>query len=143
MTQAELEQWRSSGIIHVDDHERTHNAATALLTTGGCSTCKFACSTGRRLWTRARCVPCVTHRANIVRYVTSSRRRRSERASQLLAAEVKFAEHGGARRITEPGSGGPHPSSGKNLQRLFLQYSLDRADNKHFEVAPAHLPMLQ
>ena len=31
MTQEELEQWTSSGIIHVDDHEKNHKAVTALL----------------------------------------------------------------------------------------------------------------
>jgi PAS domain S-box-containing protein len=36
MTQDELAQWRTSGTIHADDHEKNYNAATALLNRTRC-----------------------------------------------------------------------------------------------------------
>jgi PAS domain S-box-containing protein len=56
MTQEELAQWTTSGIVHVDDHERNHKAATALLATGELfdEQIRMLYPTGVYRWTRAR-----------------------------------------------------------------------------------------
>jgi len=137
MTQAELEQWRSSGIIHVDDHERTHNAATALLTTGEMLDLQIRMlyPDGAYRWTRARCVPVRDAQGNIVRYVTFQIDVDDlKRAEQLLAAEVKLLEHvargESLSQVLE--------ALIRHLEELcsgcFCNILLIAPDNKHFEV---------
>jgi PAS domain S-box-containing protein len=95
MTQAELEQWRTSGIIHVDDHEKNYNAATALLTTGEMLDLQIRMlyPGGVYRWTRARCVPVRDAQGNVVRYVTFQIDVDDlKRAEDLLAAEVTLLE---------------------------------------------------
>jgi hypothetical protein len=55
MAQEELAQWRTSGIIHVDDHERNDKAARALLTTGELfdEQIRMRYPNGEYRWTRA------------------------------------------------------------------------------------------
>jgi PAS domain S-box-containing protein len=95
MTQGELEQWRTSGVIHADDHERNYNALTALLTTGEMFDQQVRMlhpNAGYR-WTRARCVPVRDAQGNVVRYVTFQIDVDDlKRAEDLLAAEVKLLE---------------------------------------------------
>jgi PAS domain S-box-containing protein len=95
MTQAELQQWRTSGIIHVDDHERNDRATKALLTTGKMwdEQIRMLYPNGAYRWTRARCVPVRDAQGNVVRYVTFQIDVDDlKRAEDLLAAEVKLLE---------------------------------------------------
>jgi PAS domain S-box-containing protein len=95
MTQVELEQWRTSGIIHADDHEKNEKAATALLATGEMmdQQIRLLYPGGIYRWTRARCVPVRDAQGNIVRYVTFQIDVDDlKRAEDLLAAEVKLLE---------------------------------------------------
>lgn len=95
MTQVELEQWRRSGIIHVDDHEKTYKALTALLTTGERldQQIRMLYPGGAYRWTRARCVPVRDAQGNVVRYVSFQIDVDDlKRAEDLLAAEVKLLE---------------------------------------------------
>ena len=95
MTQVELEQWRTSGIIHVDDHERNDRAARALLTAGEMydEQVRMLYPNGEYRWTRARAVPVRDAQGNIVRYVTFQIDVDDlKRAEDLLAAEVKLLE---------------------------------------------------
>jgi len=95
MTQEELAQWTTSGIVHVDDHERNHEAATALLATGELfdEQIRMLYPSGVYRWTRARCVPVRDAQGNIVRYVTFQIDVDDlKRAEDLLAAEVKLLE---------------------------------------------------
>lgn len=95
MTQVELEQWTSSGIIHVDDHERTRKNIAALLTTGELmdQQIRMLYPDGVYRWTRARCVPVRDAQGNVVRYVTCQIDVDDlKRAEDLLAAEVKVLE---------------------------------------------------
>jgi PAS domain S-box-containing protein len=72
MTQQELAQWTTSGIIHADDHEKNLKAATDLLTTGKMfdEQIRMLYPDGAYRWTRARAVPIRDAQGNIVRYVT-------------------------------------------------------------------------
>jgi PAS domain S-box-containing protein len=95
MSQEELAQWTRSGIIHVDDHERNHKAAAALLATGGLfdEQMRMLYPGGAYRWTRARCVPVRDAQGNIIRYVTFQIDVDDlKRAEDLLAAEVKLLE---------------------------------------------------
>ena len=95
MTHRELEQWRTSGIIHVDDHERNDKAARALLTKGEMfdEQIRMLYPNGAYRWTRARCVPVHDAQGNIVRYVTFQIDVDDlKRAEDLLAAEVQLLE---------------------------------------------------
>ncbi len=91
MTQSELEQWRTSGIVHVDDHERNDKASQALLTTGVMfdEQIRMLYPNGVYRWTRARAVPVRDAHGNVVRYVTFQIDVDDlKRAEDLLAAEV-------------------------------------------------------
>ena len=95
MTQLELEQWRTSGIIHSDDHERNDKAARALLTEGDMfdEQIRMLYPNGAYRWTRARAVPVRDAQGNVVRYVTFQIDVDDlKRAEDLLAAEVKLLE---------------------------------------------------
>lgn len=95
MTQEELAQWTTSGVIHVDDHERNQNAVMALLTTGKLydEQIRMLYPDGTYRWTRARCVPVRDAQGNVVRYVTFQIDVDDlKRAEDLLAAEVKVLE---------------------------------------------------
>jgi PAS domain S-box-containing protein len=95
MSQEELAQWTSSGIIHVDDHERNYKSAAALLATGELfdEQMRMLYPGGAYRWTRARCVPVRDAQGNIVRYVTFQIDVDDlKRAEDLLAAEVKLLE---------------------------------------------------
>ena len=95
MTQEELAQWTTSGIIHVDDHERNVKAAAALLATGKVfdEQIRMLYPTGVYRWTRARCVPVRDAQGNVVRYVSFQIDVDDlKRAEDLLAAEVKLLE---------------------------------------------------
>lgn len=95
MTQEELEQWTSSGIIHADDHEQNYRHITALLTTGEMmdQQLRMLYPDGAYRWTRARCVPVRDAQGNVVRYVTCQVDVDDlKRAEDLLAAEVKVLE---------------------------------------------------
>ena len=95
MTQVELEQWRTSGIIHPDDHERNWERITALLKTGEMcdQQIRMLYPDGAYRWTRARCVPVRDAQRNVVRYVTCEIDVDDlKRAEDLLAAEVRVLE---------------------------------------------------
>lgn len=95
MSQVELERWRTSGIIHVDDHESTYKALTRLLTTGEMfdSLLRMLYPGGTYRWTRARAVPVRDAQGNVVRYVRCQIDVDDlKRAEDLLAAEVKLLE---------------------------------------------------
>ncbi|HEY6456249.1 MAG TPA: PAS domain-containing protein [Steroidobacteraceae bacterium] len=95
MTQEQLEQWRTSGIIHVDDFEKNVIASTALLSTGKMydEQIRMLYPGGEYRWTRARCVPVRDAHGNIVRYVTFQIDVDDlKRAETLLAAEVNLLE---------------------------------------------------
>jgi PAS domain S-box-containing protein len=95
MTQEELEQWTSSGIIHADDHEQNYRNITALLTTGEMmdQQLRMLYPDGTYRWTRARCVPVRDAQGNVARYVTCQIDVDDlKRAEDLLAAEVKVLE---------------------------------------------------
>ena len=137
MTQVELEQWRTSGIIHVDDHERNDKAARALLTTGEMfdEQIRMLYPNGAYRWTRARCVPVRDAQGNIVRYVTFQIDVDDlKRAEDLLAAEVKLLE-----RVArgEPLSQVLDALS-RHMEELcngcFCNILVVAPDNKHFEL---------
>jgi PAS domain S-box-containing protein len=137
MTQEELEQWRTSVIIHVDDHERNQNAATALLTTGEMLDLQIRMlyPGGAYRWTRARCVPVRDAHGNIVRYVTFQIDVDDlKRAEDLLAAEVKVLE-----RVArgEP-LGEVLDALSRHVEELcdgcFCNILVVAPDKKHFEV---------
>jgi PAS domain S-box-containing protein len=95
MTQLELEQWTSSGIIHVDDHASNHEKLKALLTTGELfdQQHRMLYPNGTYRWTRARCVPVRDAQGSVVRYVTFQVDVDDlKQAEALLAAEVKVLE---------------------------------------------------
>jgi len=90
-----LQQWQTSGIIHVDDFEKNAIASTALLTTGKMfdEQLRMRYPDGTYRWTRARCVPVRDAHGNIVRYVTFQIDVDDlKRAEDLLAAEVSLLE---------------------------------------------------
>jgi PAS domain S-box-containing protein len=98
MTQTQLAQWRSSGIIHRDDIEKNEIAVKALLTTGELfdEQIRMLYPDGTYRWTRARCVPVRDAQDNIVRYVTFQIDVDDlKRAEDLLAAEVKAWDRAG------------------------------------------------
>ena len=72
MTFEQLEQWTSSGIIHVDDHERNNRHVAALLLRARLfdSEMRLLYPDGAYRWTRAVCVPVRDAQGNVVRYVT-------------------------------------------------------------------------
>ena len=95
MTQDELRQWASSGIIHADDHEQNYRNISALLRTGERmdQQLRMLYPDGNYRWTRARCVPVHDAQGNVVRYVTCQIDVDDlKRAEDLLAAEVKVLE---------------------------------------------------
>jgi PAS domain S-box-containing protein len=95
MTQEQLVQWTTSGIIHVDDFQKNHNAVRALLSTGELfdEQLRMRYPTGAYRWTRARAVPIRDAQGNIVRYVTFQIDVDDlKRAEDLLAAEVTLLE---------------------------------------------------
>jgi PAS domain S-box-containing protein len=95
MTHLQLQQFRISGVIHADDHDRNHTALAALLATGDLFDEQFRMlyPDGAYRWTRARCVPVRDAQGNIVRYVTFQVDVDDlKRAEDLLAAEVKLLE---------------------------------------------------
>ena len=95
MTFEQLQQWTTSGIIHVDDHERDHRETERLLTTGEMMDyeIRMLYPDGAYRWTRARCVPVRDAQGNVVRYVTCQIDVDDlKRAEALLAAEVKLLE---------------------------------------------------
>lgn len=95
MTQEQLEQWTTSGIIHVDDHERVYKAVVALLTTGELfdEEQRMLYPGGTYRWTRARCVPVRDAHGNVVRHVSFQVDVDDlKRAETLLAAEVNLLE---------------------------------------------------
>jgi PAS domain S-box-containing protein len=88
----ELQQWTTSGIIHVDDHERDHREIELLLTTGEMMDyeVRMLYPDGAYRWTRALCVPVRDAQGNVVRYVTHQIDVDDlKRAEALLAPEVK------------------------------------------------------
>lgn len=143
MTQEELEQWRTSGIIHVDDHESTYKKLMALLTTGEMMDLQIRMlyPDGDYRWTRARCVPVRDAQGNVVRYVSCQIDVDDlKRAEDLLAAEVRVLE-GVARgeplrQILE--------SLSRRMEELcngcFCKILVVAADNKHFEVGADSSP---
>lgn len=95
MTFEQLEQWTTSGIIHVDDHEKNHREVARLLATGEMTDMEIRMlhPNGAYRWTRARCVPVRDAQGNIVRYVTCQIDVDDlKRAEALLAAEVRLLE---------------------------------------------------
>lgn len=137
MTQEQLEQWRTSGIIHMDDHERNYNAATALLTTGEMydEQIRMLYPDGAYRWTRARCVPVRDAQGNVVRYVTFQIDVDDlKRAEDLLAAEVKLLER--VARGEPPGQ--VLDALSRHVEALcngcFCNVLVVASDNKRFEV---------
>jgi PAS domain S-box-containing protein len=137
MTQDQLAQWTTSGIIHVDDFEMNSNAARALLTTGKLMDMQIRMlyPNGTYRWTRARCVPVRDAQSNIVRYVTFQIDVDDlKRAEDLLAAEVKVLERVARgeplREVLDALS--------RHLEELcngcFCNILLVAAGNEHFEV---------
>jgi PAS domain S-box-containing protein len=144
MAQEELAQWRTSGIIHVDDHEKNDKAAAALLMTGEMLDLqvRMLYPGGAYRWTRARCVPVRDAQGNIVRYVTFQIDVDDlKRAEDLLAAEVKVLE-----RVArgEP-LGQVLDALSRHMEELchgcFCNIFVAASDNKHFETgAGPNLP---
>jgi PAS domain S-box-containing protein len=137
MTQEQLAQWMTSGIIHVDDFDRNKQAAERLLTTGKMfdEQVRMLYPNGTYRWTRARAVPIRDAQGNIVRYVTFQIDVDDlKRAEDLLAAEVKVLE-GVARG--EP-LGQVLDALSLQLEELcngrFCNILVVASDNKHFEV---------
>ena len=137
MTQVELAQWRASGIIHVDDHEKNYNALTALLTTGKTMDLQIRLlyPGGAYRWTRARCVPVRDAHGNIVRYVTFQVDVDDlKRAEDLLAAEVKLLE----RVARGEALGQVLDAVSRLVEELcngcFCNILLVASDNEHFEI---------
>jgi PAS domain S-box-containing protein len=137
MTQTELEQWRTSGIIHVDDHEANYKRLMALLTTGEMmdTQIRMLYPGGAYRWTRSRCVPVRDAQGNIVRYVTFQIDVDDlKRAEDLLAAEVKVLE-----RVArgEP-LGQVLDALSRHVEELcngcFCNILIVTRDNEHFEV---------
>ena len=137
MTREELEQWRTSGIIHRDDHERNWRAFTSLMKTGEMfdEQIRMLYPDGAYRWTRARCVPVRDAHGNVVRYLSFQNDVDDlKRAEDLLAAEVRVLE-----RVAR----------GEPLSRIldalcrhveelcngcFCTVLVAAPDNKHFEV---------
>ena len=94
MTFEQLNQWTSSGIIHVDDHERNHRHVQALLSGQTFRTdLRFLYPNGAYRWMQAVCVPMRDAHGNVVCYVTCQVDIDDlKRAEALLAAEVKLLE---------------------------------------------------
>jgi signal transduction histidine kinase/PAS domain-containing protein len=137
MTQVELAQWRASGIIHADDHEKNYNALTALLTTGETMDLQIRLlyPGGAYRWTRARCVPVRDAQGNIVRYVTFQVDVDDlKRAEDLLAAEVKLLE----RVARGEALGQVLDAVSRLVEELcngcFCNILLVASDNEHFEI---------
>jgi PAS domain S-box-containing protein len=137
MTQMELEQWRTSGIIHVDDHERNQKAATALLTSGKMydEQIRMLYPNGTYRWTRARAVRIRDAQGNIVRYVTFQIDVDDlKQAEDLLAAEVKLLE-----RVArgEP-AGQVLDAISRHVEELcsgcFCNVLVVASDHQHFEI---------
>ena len=144
MTQVELEQWRTSGIIHVDDHERNENAARTLLTTGKMfdEEIRMLYPNGAYRWTRARAVPVRDAQGNIVRYVTFQIDVDDlKRAEDLLAAEVKLLE----RVARDEPLGQILDALGRHVEDLchgcYCNVLIVAPDKQHFEIgAGSSLP---
>jgi PAS domain S-box-containing protein len=141
MTQEQLAQWTTSGIIHADDLEKNASGATALLTTGVMfdDEIRMRYPNGVYRWTRARAVPVRDAQGNIVRYVTFQIDVDDlKRAEDLLAAEVKLLE-----RVAR---GEPLRQVLDNLSRhvedlcngCFCNVLVVAQDNKHFEFGAGH-----
>lgn len=94
MTFEQLEQWTSSGIIHVDDHETNYKHIAALLSGKTYeSELRFLYPNGAYRWTHAVCVPMRDAHGNVVCYVTCQVDIDDlKQAEALLAAEVKLLE---------------------------------------------------
>ena len=95
MTFEQLEQWTTSGIIHVDDHENTFRQVSRLLATGEMMDMQLRMlhPDGAYRWTRSRCVPVRDANGNIVRYVSCQIDVDDlKRAQALLSAEVELLE---------------------------------------------------
>lgn len=94
MTFEQLEQWTSSGIIHVDDHETNFKHIAALLSGKTYeSELRFLYPNGAYRWTKAVCVPMRDAHGNVVCYVTCQVDIDDlKQAEALLAAEVKLLE---------------------------------------------------
>lgn len=137
MTQEQLAQWTTSGIIHVDDFEKNERASRNLLTTGKLfdEQIRMLYPSGAYRWTRARAVPVRDAHGNIVRYVTFQIDVDDlKRAEDLLAAEVKALE-----RVArgEP-LGQVLEVLSRHLEELcsgcFCSILVVASDNTHFEV---------
>jgi PAS domain S-box-containing protein len=137
MSQDQLAQWSTSGIIHADDFQMNVNSMTALLTTGELMDLQIRMlyPNGTYRWTRARCVPVRDAQSNVVRYVTFQIDVDDlKRAEDLLAAEVKVLE-----RVArgEP-LGEVLDALSRHLEELcngcFCNILLVTPDHKHFEV---------
>ncbi len=137
MTQTQLAQWTTSGIIHADDFERNEAAVKGLLTTGKLfdEQIRMRYPDGSYRWTRARAVPIRDAHGNIVRYVTFQIDVDDlKRAEDLLAAEVRLLE--------KVARGEPLAQVLEALSRhveelcngCFCNVLLVAADERHFEV---------
>ena len=123
MTFEQLEQWTSSGIIHVDDHE-TNNRHIAALLSGKTyeSELRFLYPNGAYRWTKAVCVPMRDAHGNVVCYVTCQVDIDDlKQAEALLAAEVKLLEMVARSEPLAQSPGRSQPSRGRVVRRLFLQ----------------------
>jgi PAS domain S-box-containing protein len=140
MTQEELEQWRSSGIIHADDHEKNYNATKALLTTGKMwdEQIRMLYPDGAYRWTRARCVPVRDAQGNVVRYVTFQIDVDDlKRAEDLLAAEVKLLERVARGEPLGQVLDALSRHLGELCSGCFCNVLVVAPDHKHFEVGAA------
>jgi PAS domain S-box-containing protein len=136
MTQEELAQWTTSGIIHVDDFEKNVRASAALLTMGKMfdEQSRMLYPGGAYRWTRARCVPVRDAQGNIVRYVTFQIDVDDlKRAEDLLAAEVRLLE----RVARAEPLGQVLNALSHHVEELcnggFCNVLVVATDNKHFE----------
>ncbi|HTV98349.1 MAG TPA: PAS domain-containing protein [Steroidobacteraceae bacterium] len=136
MTREQLERWTASGIIHADDHEKDHNAVTALLTTGEMMDLqvRMLYPHGAYRWTRARCVPVRDAQGNVVRYVTFQIDVDDlKRAEDLLAAEVKLLERVARGEALGEVLGALSRRVEELCNGCFCHILLVAADRKHFE----------
>jgi PAS domain S-box-containing protein len=137
MTQVQLEQWSISGIIHVDDHERTYKSVSAMLATGELhdQQVRMLYPDGNYRWTRARCVPVRDAQGNVVRYVTFQVDVDDlKRAEDLLAAEVKVLEKVARGEPLNQVLDALSRQIEELCRNCFCNILVVAPDNEHFEV---------
>jgi len=95
VTLKDLQEWRTSGVMLIDDLEKQNAKLAALLTKGEMydNEVRMRHSDGSYRWARARAVPILDAHGNAVRYLSCQFDIHDlKQAEALLAAEVKLLE---------------------------------------------------